>query len=67
MNMRRHKHVRELIARANAEGWSGTLTGKGRIRLTHKRASRCVIASDSPSDYRAWKNTLAEMNRLVPA
>ncbi|GCE80351.1 hypothetical protein [Komagataeibacter oboediens] len=67
MNMRRHKHVRELIARARAQGWHGSLTSKGHIRLMHDRAARFVIAPGTPSDYRSWKNTLAQMNRLVPA
>lgn len=67
MNMRRHKHVREMIAQARAKGWRSSLTRKGHIRLMHDRAARFVIAPGTPSDYRSWKNTLAQMNRLVPA
>lgn len=67
MNMRRHKHVRELIAQARAKGWHCSLTAKGHFRLMHDRTARCVIAPGTPLDYRSMKNTLAQMNRLVPA
>ncbi|AZV39934.1 hypothetical protein [Komagataeibacter xylinus] len=67
MKIRWHKSARELIARARASGWRYSLTSKGHIRLMHDRAAQFVIAAGTPSDYRSWKNTLARMNRMVPA
>jgi predicted RNA binding protein YcfA (HicA-like mRNA interferase family) len=59
------KEMRQLIKRAEKEGWAAEQTKKGHWRLTHPKAAYHVIAPGTPSDYRSVKNTEAELRRAM--
>ena len=56
------KQTRQLLKQL--EGWEATLTRR-HIRLVHKQTGAVVIAAGTPSDHRAFKNTLAACKRAT--
>lgn len=59
------KEMRQLIKRAEREGWSAEKTRKGHWRLTHPNAATPVIAPGTPSDHRFVNNVEAELRRAL--
>ena len=57
---------RELIKEAGAAGWTVTLRPGGHLMLTHPLADRAVFTSATPSDWRSYHNTMAELRRALP-
>lgn len=58
-----NKELKQLIAKLEAQGWT-IKTGGGHIKaLAPNKADGMVTFGSTPSDYRAMKNTVAELRR----
>jgi hypothetical protein len=57
-----NKMIRDIAS--EAQGWTPAKTGAGHIRWTHKDGAT-VFSPTTPSCYRAKKNLLAIMRRLL--
>jgi hypothetical protein len=56
----------EFVREAERLGWSVSVRDGGHLALTHPDASKTVFTSATPSDWRSYENTFAEMRRALP-
>lgn len=59
------KPVKELVAWAEAQGWTVTLTRGGHLRYTHPNVSGVVFGAQTPSDHRGVRNAKARLDRAL--
>lgn len=60
-----NKDYKDTIANLLAEGWTAERTGKNHLKLSHPEAGQTVIASGTPSNYRASANLTAQCRRAL--
>lgn len=56
-------HTREIRAFAVNLGYEITHTSKGHIRFIHPQGEKIIITSSTPSDGRAYKNCMKDLER----
>lgn len=59
----RSDRFRELVKRAVADGWEGTTTGTGHLKLM-KEGKTLIISRTSNGQAHAWRNLKAQAKRL---
>jgi hypothetical protein len=62
---RLHKEHRNLARSLDDLGFDTGLTEKNHLRLTHRDSGRVIYGSGTPSDFRAHRNLMAQVRRLL--
>lgn len=57
-----NKDLRKLIRLAESQGFEASVTRKGHVEF-RKDGVRVATFSGTPSDHRAWRNSLAALRR----
>ena len=56
------KDLRELMAQVERQGFTWRLSTKGHV-LVQKDGRTVAVFSGTPSDFRAWRNSLSDLKR----
>jgi hypothetical protein len=56
---------KDLARYAREHGWTIELTRGNHLRLQHAKVRGGVIAPQTPSDWRVFRNTLAKLRRAL--
>lgn len=56
------KELRELMGRVEAQGFTWRLSSKGHV-IVYKDGRTVAVFSGTPSDIRAWRNSLSDLKR----